>query len=282
MSERNSHGDYEMGNRTNDQILATITEMLNKGDIPWRKPWTGAKPRNADNRPYSGINHILLSCSGYELPRWLTYNKAKQLGGNVKTGEKGTHVIYFNMFDKIIDDKKASFPVLRIYSVFNESQCEGLKLPELPQPKIREAESIIQCFKNRPVIKYGYSSASYSPIRDEVCMPSIQQFSSSNEYYSTMFHELTHSCAHETRLNRKLDTNFGSTDYSFEELIAEFGSAFLCAESGIDNTMENSAAYIQGWLKAFAKDPGMLIKAASKGQKSADYILGTQSVEIAE
>jgi antirestriction protein ArdC len=285
MAQGSPTGVYEMSTKTNAQILAVITEMLNKGIVPWRKPWTGAKPRNADGRAYTGINHILLSCSGYELPRWLTYNKARALGGNVKQGEKGTHVIYFNMFDTIdkTTGKKLSVPVLKLYTVFNESQCEGIKLPELSAPKIVEAESIVQGYKDCPTIKYGYSVAAYQPSTDTVMMPSAHQFESTDKYYSTQFHELTHSTGSKDRLNRdgitKMDF-FGTSQYSFEELIAEFGSAFLCSESGIDNTLEHSAAYIDGWLNAFSKDPSMLVKAASKAQKAADYILGTQSAEL--
>jgi len=275
-------GVTEMGNKSQEQIIDAITGMLDKGIIPWKKTWKGAKPRNADGRAYTGINHFLLACSGYELPRWLTYNKAKELGGNVKQGEKGTHVTYFNMSEKVdeVTGKISKFPLLRIYTVFNESQCENIELPEIPQPKLIEAESIIQGYVNKPKITLGFSHASYSPSSDSVFMPAIHQFDSANAYYSTFFHELIHSTGHKDRLSRKSLTEydgFGGMNYSEEELVAEFGSAFLCAESGIDNTIVNSAAYIQGWLKAFKDNPNMLIKSASAGQKASDYILGSKS-----
>jgi antirestriction protein ArdC len=136
------------------------------------------------------------------------------------------------------------------------------------------ADEIIEGYTDKPVIKYLGNKACYIPSKDEVNMPPVNFFDSVDEFYSTLFHELSHSVLHETRMNRKIDTVFGSKLYTEQELEAEFASAFLCNESGIDNTLENSAAYIQSWMKSFKDNPAMIITAASKAQKTADYILG--------
>jgi len=130
-----------------------------------------------------------------------------------------------------------------------------------------------------PEIKHGQAKAFYSPSLDYINMPPVALFHSDEEYYSTLFHEMTHSTGHSDRLNRSTVTktaHFGSSDYSKEELIAEMGSAFLSAEAGIINTtIDNSAAYIKGWISALksADNRGLVIQAASAAQKAADYVL---------
>jgi len=146
-------------------------------------------------------------------------------------------------------------------------------------PPIEAADAIVASMPNRPPVTHdGGDKAYYIPRKDSVHLPPKEAFSGAGEYYATVLHELGHATGHESRLNRHgLETGiapFGSPTYSREELAAEFASAFLCAEAGIENTIANSAAYIAGWAKAIKKDRRLVVQAASQGQKAADYILG--------
>ena len=279
-----------------DKIYAMITEkiieQLEKGVVPWRMPWNGyikGFPMNfTSKKEYRGVNIFLLKLAMRSTPYWVTFKQAKQLKGSIKKGEKGYPVIFWKFLettDKETGEKK-NIPLLRYYTVFNLDQCEGIELPEIDQPETREfspieqAEKIISDMPNRPTINHNEARAYYRPSADLVNMPKKELFLSDAEYYSTMFHELSHSTGHTSRLNRENEAKnhmFGSADYSKEELIAEMGAAFLCAESNIENeTIENSAAYIAGWLCKLKNDTKLLIQAAGKAQKAADHILDRQ------
>lgn len=260
-----------------DQILAA----LNQGEIPWKRNWKIAFPRNGkSNRKYNGINFFILAMSGYADPRWFTFNQAKELGGKIKAGEKSKQIVFWTILQK--DDangNKKSIPLLRYFNVWNAEQIEGIELVKADEESNIDADEIIENYEGCPKIKYGFPMAAYSPKNDEVMMPSKNQFTDLNSFYHTMYHELSHSTGHKTRLNRNTVTDsvtFGNDDYSQEELIAEFSAAFLCSAAGIDNTMENSKAYIQGWAKAFKENPELIVHAAGKAQKSADWILGNR------
>jgi len=286
---------FAMGNsntRAYDVIADRILDLLDKGEVPWRKPWSlqpGMRPQNAvSKRPYSGINSMMLGLSGYGDTRWLTFRGAQQLGGNVRKGEKATPITFWKQFKVKDKDENGEtvekiIPLLKYFSVFNVEQCEGLDLPPIETAKpfnaIEAAEKIIANMPNRPSIDHdGGDRAYYIPSLDTVHLPSRTAFGVADEYYSTAFHELGHSTGHTSRLNRHgLETGiapFGSETYSKEELAAEFASAFLCNESGIENTIDNSAAYIRGWSKVIRKDKRLVVQAASQGQKAADFILG--------
>jgi antirestriction protein ArdC len=282
-----------------EMVNAAIIAELEKGEIPWRKPWTphpGNSLRNAvSGKAYRGINPMLLSITanakGYADPRWLTYRQAAGKGGHIRKGEKGTIITFWKINErdtgKKSDDGKSKtnrYAMLRYYNVFNADQCDGIGLPPITavsddfEPSER-AESIINLYAGKPTVSYdGGDRAFYSPILDQVHMPERGQFGKPDEFYSTLFHEFTHSTGHAERLNRKSDhggREFGGQDYSREEMVAEFGAAFLCGETGIINaTVKNSAAYIQSWLKAFKGDRKLLVTSASAGQKAADWIQG--------
>ncbi len=262
-------------------VFNQIIECLENGVIPWKKSWSGFMPYNGktDHR-YNGINLIILSTAPYNDPRWFTYKQLSDLGGTVRKGEKSKQIVFWTILKK--EEENKTIPLLKYFNVFNYEQIEGLKLEQENEIKITEAEDIISGFSGRPVIKQGYDNACYVPSLDEIRMPRKNQFDHANEYYATLFHELVHSVSHEKRLNRKLSTAFGSELYSENELEAEFGSAFLCNLAGIDNTIENSAAYIQSWLKALKNNPKMLVSAASKAQKSVDYILGQRESQATQ
>ena len=270
-------------------ITDQIVKKLESGIIPWHRPWNGGEPAMnlITKKPYHGINVFLLACSGYTSPYWLTFKQVQKLGGHVKKGEKSTIITFWSVKQKEKNNeseetKTETYAVLRYYRVFNVEQCEGLD-GKVPEPKIRdfqpidEAERIVKAMPKAPAITHKEQRAYYSPMRDYVNMPLQGTFISDEEYYSALFHELTHSTGHESRLGRKSLTTlagFGSHEYSKEELIAEMGSAYLCGHCGISQrVIDNQAAYIQGWLGRLRKDPKMVVWTASQAQKAADYIL---------
>ena len=265
-------------------ITGQILAELERGEVPWRKPWGTLPPANLiTKKPYRGINVFLLAFAGYGSQFWLTFNQAKQLGGNVRRGEHGSKIVFWKFdtheteVDGEVEERKFAF--LRYYTVFNLEQTEGLKaLLDLPPAfPIESAESIVREMPNPPAFEQDFRAA-YLPSRDVVTMPSRTAFDSQEEYYSTLFHELTHATGHAKRLAREgFDTpqQFGSESYSKEELIAEMGSAMLCGLAGIEQkTLANSAAYLKSWIARLKADSKLVITAASAAQKAADYIRG--------
>jgi antirestriction protein ArdC len=275
-------------------ITEQILDALEKGCVPWHKPWKSASewPRNfSSGKRYRGLNvfvlHMTALTKGYSSPYWLTFKQAKAKGGSVRKGESSTLVTFWKRIDKDVEKEdgtieKDSYFLLRYYRVFNVEQCEGLELPE-PEGPVKElraieaCENIVRGMPSLPMINFGGGRACYIPSQDMICMPLAADFDGAPEYYSTLFHELTHSTGHESRLNRDTIVDlqpFGTTNYSKEELIAEMGAAFLCGEAGIENkTIDNSAAYIANWAKKFKDKPKMVVCAAAAAQKAVDHIL---------
>jgi len=278
-----------MSNKVYEIITEKILDELKKGEIPWHQPWVGGKPKNLiSKKEYNGINVFLLGCQRYASPYWLTYNQAQGLGGNVKKGEKSTMVVFWKQIkvnDKDQDDEitEKIIPMLRYYRVFNVEQCEGIDEKKIPAldvnpdfQSIDACEETVKDMQKRPTIEHRESQAYYRPSEDMVNMPRKESFVKEEFYYSVLFHELGHSTGHDSRLNRK-DFSlgcFGSENYSKEELVAEMTAAFLCGEHKIEmETIENSAAYIQSWLRKLQDDPKMVVLAAAQAQKAADFIL---------
>lgn len=273
-------------------ITNRIIERLEEGTVPWHQPWSTEMPKNlVSKREYRGINVFLLGSTSYANPYWLTYKQAKRLGGHVRKGERSTPVVFWRWLEREQENSDTgeketkNVPLLRYYNVFNIEQCEGIPEDKIPaQENSREfapidtAEKTVQDMPQRPIIRHRGSQAFYRPSADVVNMPPAELFQSSEEYYSTLLHELTHATGHESRLGR-LDTDklaaFGSKGYSQEELVAEMGAAFLCGHCQIENkTIDNSAAYIQGWLRKLKNDKRLVVFAAAQAQKAADFILG--------
>lgn len=279
-----------------DFVTEAIIEKLEAGCIPWRKPWNGSAnaPRNLiTKKPYRGINAFILGCCSYASPWFATFKQIQEKGGHVKKGAKSIPVVFWSI--KEVEDRETgddkSIPILKYYRVFSLVDVEGIETPAMDEitrefNPIEEAELIIASMPQRPDVKTGQAKAYYSPSLDYVNMPKSELFHSDEEYYSTLFHELTHSTGHSSRLNRLTVTksaHFGSGEYSKEELIAEMGASFLNAEVGIDAaTLDNSAAYIQGWISALkSKDNrGLVIQAAAAAQKAADFILRRNVCEM--
>lgn len=286
-------------------ITSRVLAMLETGVVPWQKPWTTANagdclPRNlASGKPYRGVNVFLLHAMSYASPFWLTYRQAEELGGHVRKGEKATPVVFWKWLELESEErdeqgkpKSERVPMLRYYSVFNVAQCDGI---EAPQPEgsdatkrthtaIETAEQIVASMPKRPAIAHGGNRACYSPALDRVDMPQAETFDTGEHYYSVLFHELTHATGHESRLKRKSVAGsdgewsaFGSTPYAREELVAEMGASFLSGQAGIvERTLDNSAAYIAGWLERLKDDHKLVVIAAAQAQRAADFILNVR------
>lgn len=277
-----------------DMVTDRIIAELEKGNIPWRwqRPWTGVRSgayNRITKKPYSIINQMLLKHSG----EYASFKQWTDLGGHIRKGEKSEIVVFWKIFESKetnpdtgeIEIKK--IPLLRYYNVFHISQVEGVKPLEVPFKEvepIEEAEKIITMYVEREHIDFNEcasNEAYYSPLQDKVVVPIKEQYNLVNEYYSTTFHELTHSTGHKNRLDR-LETeavaSFGSEEYSKEELVAEIGSATLMNVAGIETpkTFKNSTAYIQGWLQVLKNDNKFIVSASSKAEKAVNYILATE------
>ena len=282
-------------------VTEQIVKQLENGVAPWRKPWRTEFPKNLRTlKEYRGLNVLLLASQGYVSPYWLTFNQAKVLGGHVKQGEHSSIVTfwkrspYTRRIEETGKDETRDGFVLRYYRVFNLCQTEGIaeKLglsvtgeSGQPVPDIERCERIVRDMPNRPKMETS-NAASYRPLTDTVGMPDKSLFAGSEEYYSTLFHELGHSTGHPSRVGREGIENvnaFASTSYSKEELVAEMTSAFLCGVSGISPaTLSNSAAYLQGWIRKLRGDSRLLVSAASHAQKASDYILGKSQASESE
>lgn len=291
-----------------DRVAAILVERMEKGQVPWRMPWSHVNGGMAKNllsgKAYRGINAILLPATGFDRPYFLTFNQAKSLGGSVRKGEHGFPVVFFKWL-QVGDAKKPvpqgqadgkRIPLLRFYTVFNVAQCEGLKhrrldeVPEAPREfsVIEGGERIVAGYKHTgPGIRFGGGRACYVPSQDLIEMPQANTFESPEAYYSTLFHEMVHSTGHQSRLDREGVVNparYQSHTYAAEELVAEFGASFLRAMAGIEKApeVENSAAYLRSWIKFIKHDPRAVVIAAGQAQKAADFVLGIRAEEEEE
>lgn len=277
-----------MDNKVYEIITNQIIELLEKGIVPWHKPWNGGEnaPKNLKTKKeYRGINPFVLASRGYTSPYWVTFKQCQDMGGIVKQGEKGTIVVFwkpvtFKSTDKDGNESERRSYILKYYRVWNIEQCVDLNfmIPEKEKEAkqftpIEVAEQVVGEYKNMVPVNYGGGRAFYSPDRDTIGMPEKETFDGSEEYYSTLFHEIVHSTGHESRLDRDLKNWFASPEYSKEELVAEMGAAYLCGFTGITNTIKNSASYIGGWLKKLRDDKKFIISAAAQAQKACDFIL---------
>jgi len=280
-------------NKVYQLVTDKIIEKLEAGCVPWKMTWSAEGPKNLiSGKAYRGINILLLGSQGYVNPYWLTFKQAKQAGGYVKRGERSTPVVFWKTYSTMEQNDKGeqeetSRYVLRHYRIFNLDQC-GLPEEKMPESlstdkafdPIPKAESVVAGMPSAPEITHQSQRACYSPLLDQVNMPKPESFDAPECYYSTLFHEIIHSTGHEARLNRPSITDpvrFGSHTYSREELIAECGAAFLNGHCGLeDSTLDNSAAYIKGWLGRLRNDPKLVVQAAGKAQRAADYILDVQ------
>ena len=286
------------------EVTDRIIEQLERGVVPWRRPWTvngGGMPRNiVSSRPYRGINVWLLGMAaesqGWGSSLFATFRQWQTLGGHVRKGEHGTRIVHWQVVT-IIDDsngiqrEQRQF-FCRRYIVFNLDQCGGEALDKYrAKPKsnveftsYEPAEETIAATGAR--IIYGGSQAFYSLPTDHIALPYKECFDQPQDYYSTALHELAHWTGHSSRLDR-LNTmaRFGDHNYAIEELIAEMASSFLTATLGVPNTAAEtrSASYIANWLEVLKNDRRALFHASAAATKAADFILAFRhKVEPAE
>ncbi len=280
-----------------EEITAKIITALEDGVNPWAKPWQTIHYgpfRNAlTNRPYRGMNILLLNlvalARGHVDPRWLTSRNAEQLGGHVRKGEKGAAVVFWKFLpardrdgeaepDALTDDEQERklIPFARSYTVFNVEQCEGLELPPLVEeeaPGVGECNELAEQILALPNLKHGGNKACYLPGPDMVLLPHRSSFEQDDFYYATGYHETCHWTGHPSRLNRVFGARFGDLGYAFEELLAEIGAAFLGAHTGIPFEAMRHPEYIHHWLQILQGDSKAIFTAAAKAQQAADFVL---------
>jgi antirestriction protein ArdC len=268
-------------------VTNRIIEHLEKGNIPWQKPWTDAGlPKNLiTGKPYRGINVWLLNTLNYSQNSFLTFKQVHDLGATIKKGEKSQPVIFWKWIEKENSETKEieKVPLLKYYNVFNIDQCDGLPIEKLPpiiernNNPIEDCEKIISEMQSKPEIRYNDQRAYYNKTGDFINMPKMETFTKSEDYYGTLFHELVHSTGHNERLNRKelvKNVSMRTEDYAVEELTAEMGASYLKSYAGIPiEQLKNNVAYIQGWLERLKKDKKFVVYASSQAQKATDYIL---------
>lgn len=281
-----------------EAVTNRMIEQIESGIIPWQRPWAGVTDgaiKHKTGKPYSLLNQLLLGEQG----EYLSFLECKNLGGSVRKGAKSRMVVFFKFQPYAKQDENGNIvlddegnvivktrPILRYSSVFHIQDCEGVKPKWEGDNKPKEiepdehAESVLADYLKRSGVRLRnakQNEAYYSPSSDSITLPHISQFVKTAEYYSTAFHEVTHSTGHPTRLNR-FDIGsgrFGDEDYSREELVAEIGAAAILHELGIetDSSFKNSAAYLQSWLRALKNDKRMIVTAATRADKAARLIL---------
>ena len=289
-----------------DRITTRIIADLEQGVRPWLKPWSNGhlegqinRPRRACGTPYSGINTLVLwgeaMDKGFCADTWMTYKQAQALGANVRKGERGSQVVFASKItrtetDKTGDEVVKQIPFLKSYAVFNVEQVDGLpaRFYAAPEPKPTDFERHQRADEffaaTGAHIGHGGTRAFYAKDRDHVQMPPIEAFHTVEGYYATLAHEMTHWTRHPSRLAREFGRKrWGDAGYAAEELVAELGAAFLCADLDLTPTLrEDHASYIASWLTVLKNDNRAIFTAASYAQRAADYLHSLQARPIAE
>ena len=282
------------------KVTDTIIGHLEAGTTPWQKPWVGGDssfkiPRNmVSDRQYNGVNILLLWGAAikheYSSNVWASFRQWNQQKESIRKGEKGTMVVYYDFIEKEEDGELKKLPFLKSYVVFNKCQLAGYdpeKVQQEPAPSLAERLDEGEGFLRNTgaVIKHKGKSASYNFSKDEIIMPKMDSFvdtehsTATENYYSTLLHELVHWSGHESRLKRDFGKRFGDFTYAAEELVAEFGAAFLCAELGISREpRKDHANYIANWLTALKNNKFMLTTSANAASKAVDYLNSLQPV----
>ena len=290
------------------RVTQKIVADLEQGVRPWLRPWSAehaagkiSRPLRHNGTPYAGVNVLMLwmeaTAKGYTAPIWMTYNQAKELGAQVKKGEHGSLVVYANTFTKTEtnqetgQDEEHEIPFMKPYTVFNVEQIEGLPAhyyATTTQPTLSQAErnARMEAFfaAIHADIRHGGNRAFYAIGPDHIQMPPFEFFKDPESYYATLAHESTHWTRHPSRLDRDLGRKkWGDAGYAMEELVAEIGSAFVCAQLGLTpEVREDHAAYIETWLTALKGDKRAIFTAASHAQKAADFLLDRQPAPAPE
>ena len=279
------------------ESLEAIREQFGKDHegFAWTKPWidtSSGMPRNVDGKPYRGINILLLliqaSKMGYGQNIWGTFKAWKDKGGTIIKGSKSTKITFYKSYvakDKETEEENKFF-ILKTFNVFNIAQVDGVTIQEDTQTLTNTVErnKLIDSFVagTNVIIKDGGNRAYYatSPTIDFIGMPKLEQFKTTDGYYSTLLHELTHWTGAMKRCNRDLKNKFASSAYAFEELEAELGSMFLCNKFNIlgrdEEQMRNHITYLNNWIKILKDDKKAIFQASSLAQKAFDFLEGLQ------
>ena len=277
------------------ESLEAIREQYGKDHegFAWDKPWidtSNGMPRNVDGKPYRGINVLLLliqgSKMGYTQNIWGTLKSWNAKGGKIIKGSKSTKITFYKSFvskDKETDEENKFF-ILKTFNVFNIAQVEGVTIQDDNQTLTNtvERDKLIDSFvaQTNAILKDGGNRAFYSPSSDFIGMPKLEQFKTTDGYYSTLLHELTHWTGAMKRCNRDLKNKFGSQAYAFEELVAELGSMFLCNKFNIlgrdEEQMRNHITYLDSWIKRLKDDKKAIFQASTLAQKAFDFLDGLQ------
>ena len=278
------------------RVTNQIALQLEKGVRPWIKPWSVehtagriTRPLRHNAIPYRGVNVLLLwseaLAKGYAAPLWMTYRQSQELGAQVRKGEHGSLVVFADRFTKTETNDQGesvehAIPFMKGYTVFNVEQIEGLPAHYYAQPsnplplsdRLTHADQFVTA--TGVTIRHGGNQAYYSPAADHIQLPPFEAFKDKESYYATVLHELTHATRHATRLDRNFGRQrFGDAGYAREELVAELGSAFLCADLGITPEIRaDHADYIGHWLKVLAEDNHAIFSAAAHAQRAADFL----------
>lgn len=291
---KNSALRQDVYTRVTNKIIAD----LEQGVRPWMKPWNAeyaagriSKPLRHNGQPYNGINILMLwSASvseGYSAPIWMTFRQARELGANVRKGERGELVVYANTITRTEENKDGeevehAIPFMKGYTVFNAEQIEGLpshyyqqEEPTLdPVQRIDHAEAFFAA--TGAEIRHGGDRAYYTVTHDRVQLPPIEVFRDAESYYATLAHETTHWTRHPSRMDRDFGRKqWGDEGYAREELVAELGSAFLSADLGLTpEVRDDHSSYIESWLEVLQKDKRAIFQAAAHAQRAVDYLHG--------
>jgi antirestriction protein ArdC len=289
----------------NQDVYARVTNKiiadLEKGELTWRQPWKAGhaagpitKPLRYNGEPYRGINVLMLWAwsleKGFVAPIWMTFKQSAALGAHVRKGEHGSLVVFASRMKKTDqgdngEEVEREIPFLKGYTVFNVEQIEGLPAqyyervePVHPSP-LERVEAAERFFANTGAdIRHGGTRAFYWEGGNFVQMPELQTFRDAESYYAIAAHEVTHWTRHPMRLERDFGCKRrGDKGYAMEELVAEIGAAFLCADLGLTlEPREDHAAYIASWLRALKDDKKMIFVAASHAQRATDFLHGLQ------
>lgn len=279
-----------------DQIIG----LIETHGAHWVKPWVGnggtaKRPISiSTGKPYQGCNPLLLWAAGFNDHRWGTYKAWQEKGCQVKAGQKaGAHIVFFKALD--IKDKESgedkTVPFLRMTAVFNAEQVEGAEplvesTPESPAEADERVAAALTFARNTGAnvnVVAGSDRAYYSPLSDKIVVPAITDFigtatSSAQEAYAgTILHELIHWSGHRSRLDRLKAASFGDADYATEELVAELGATFLCADLQISaEPRPDHAQYLAAWLKALKGDKRLVVRAAGAASKAVNFLHSLQ------
>ena len=277
------------------KVTNTIIQHLEAGTTPWQRPWLGGEynlfriPKNAtSNKTYNGINILLLWCASfaqeYSSNEWASFRQWSQQKESIRKGEKGTMVVYYDFIEKEEDGEIKKIPFMKSYTVFNRCQLASFQPNEEivnPSKPLAETIDTAEAFvaNTKAIVKHEGTRACFIPSKDEINMPPLSAFidttqsTATENYYSTLLHELVHWSGHPHRLDRTFGKRFGDYTYAAEELVAELGAAFLCAELEITREPRpDHASYIASWLEALKNNKYLITSAANTASKAVDYL----------